>query len=758
MELAISDYKEALSAESVENLRRILYELHRKLILEKSIGKPKNIHAAIGRRAADKECKDVGTYKDFVLESLWNKRKAKGIPKTAQNNLIDFIIVLYSEFKFYANYQPNSDNKKLRVVWKNGVADIIAFDPERAIVYDCFYWRTEQSQIGVASLSINEEWRGAEMVFHYKKKAQIATYLKGKVWSEGKNLYLFLEDYEGKQEPYRPVSTLITLYASEDVHKRQYLLGCFTSVNRDTSTPVCGLIALKLSPYRSISESPYIEEAADSELRRLVNIPPDISFFLNRKRLKVAEKIVQISEDLPLHDQYDKLAPLVGSYMAHFFTLHTNEHLFKSRYVRIDRDGVVRSYRDNINQHDFDEGYLRLRESKLIVQFFDKDDHHDVVSYQYYLETDDHGHLRGVFAGASDNGIASGRIILQHIGEQDVPRNDLNKRIRLGNDGMPDELAEIMENRELSEFFGIKGEAAFQYLTDARLHGYVTKWNPKLSHQQSPSDSVVMKKVSHPNLTGSFECFCITKDTDNVYPLYNKNVLLEKFPIKIDENSVTMMYGVKEIMGNLFYDGSTKFRIIFQDDLVSLTFTIPAPKTVQAKKLAHMFGVVSSIKQKNPEASAAVLVKSPKDFAMMEYNQYHTLSDLLEVETEYVGLASFLMGDWNRFVRVPSTANRDFRPKYSTYRRTFWAAACHWGDEYQRTKADRDLKECTDNLRRAFRQAFAMQFFAGKKHGDSGFPEELADDIKMMQRAMDTSLNFDEARNLINRLWFADNA
>jgi len=92
MELAISDYKEALSAESVENLRRILYELHRKLILEKSIGKPKNIHAAIGRRAADKECKDVGTYKDFVLESLWNKRKAKGIPKTAQNNLIDFII------------------------------------------------------------------------------------------------------------------------------------------------------------------------------------------------------------------------------------------------------------------------------------------------------------------------------------------------------------------------------------------------------------------------------------------------------------------------------------------------------------------------------------------------------------------------------------------------------------------------------------------------------------------------------------------
>ncbi|GAB2563963.1 hypothetical protein [Spirosoma aerophilum] len=767
----LNDYKTALYDLAAEQIRTCLVRVIDTILESPRRGRKKDLEIAIQAGHKKKRCESYSTLKNYTLETLWPGQLKR--ETNHKDTLVNFLVFLLDEYTYYINYQKptNSDRPFIRL---DPVPEIRKHEQQPGRLYDCFYWRTDQDQIGISSLLINQDWSGARMVYHYKKKSKTKSYLEGKVWQDEENLFILLEDDKVRQSPHRAGGRLLVLYASKDKDKRQIMLGCFNGVNRDSHIPVSGMVVLRLSNQSSIEESPYLENiSADSNQRKIKDVPDYISFLLANRRIKVPERTIQTDAELPLFDQYERLKGFKGTYEAYFFTFHSSEHNFKSRRTIIMEDGTVHSYTRHVSKNnasantenidEIDVGYMRKYGDVITIQF-SYNAQQDSHKYHYYLQTSDKNNLRGIFAGVADNGlITSGKIILKQLGDDE---DESNEFIRLSRRELGVAIKNQLANSTFQEFFGLDGVGAYDHFTDIPLLDYIPERRREANGQsQGPSK----RTNTHPKLSGVFECYCLTKDTETGLRLPDKGPILELLPLYIEGDVVKIRYYGKEVRGNLYYDGNTWFRIVFPDKLYTLTFTIPVPGSNRSDHLRHMFGVVSSVHQKYPEASAAILIKVEKPFDTLYYTQYDTLAKLMKLEVDYEGIASFLFADWNRFIRVPSTANRKLLPRYSTYRRTFWAAACYWGGKYQdllrvddveeNLKVKRELqrkealKECLDNLVRSYRHAFAMPQFAKAKLDSENFPEELRQDREMLVSELGKALNFSKARAIVKSLW-----
>lgn len=648
---------------------------------------------------------------------------------TKRKNAIQFLLFFFKEFGVYLEYTKNAEG--IYQFNRRGKAEFIFQKKLQAPVYDLFYWRTMRDDVGVAKIQFDgPDWKDVELVYHFLSagEGRERVRFKGTGWLNGESFYVDLEKVEENadstlRQSHRRV--FLTLHVPENANERDYLCGVFATINPHSKEPVCGRVLLKLNQQtKELDKSDYIDYDPQADQYSLRNIPDTIHYALSNDRIKGVNTPILTERAIPHAGEIEALKPFKGTYQL----LYPHETLaIRQGLVHIRPNGdITLTYN---NPHRPDRGFMTYCANVLMIRA-DRQVQDNYFRYSLLLEripgSDD---LCGVIAGIDDGkSIRSSRVYLINVLDQSPPKS-------------------FQGELTIDQVARLSKEAA-HYFQDRYLKTTEAFWVSHLVNQSQPPGNGHLPTntsqiIAPPYyVSGLYNAFFITKTTKeksdrngSTAPTRKKQaprqaVQLIQLPLSIEGNTAVATYGSKPIKGTVLFDGEHTLTIQFDNPLGILMLSVPMPGEPMRKEPKYYSGVLIRMVDNKPEASAVVLHRE-SDATHRTYKAFREVSDLINVESRYPALVSFLFGDWARYIKMPGYAQStaDFPLKYAVYRRTFFAAACYYA-----SRNEVDL--CLDSLKRAFLHGFAVYQFGVHTPDNLSFPEDLLEERRWLQEAV----------------------
>ena len=582
----------------------------------------------------------------------------------------------------------------------------IELAPSRDRQYIAYYWRhgnrRNSEKAGVALIRVPDgNWSQTTMTLHYRDGTRITLYTtRGEVIDN--ILYIQLDDTDGTDGCQPNILTQLTIdYAYE---RQPFLLGTYTTVHRPTVDPTAGLIVLEAK--RTVAEG---EMLVAQCLANDETIPAEIRYYLTFQRLDVEGKSISDVSEMPYADDVRRLAQFAGQYQGYCINPVTEEiDLFR---CVISRAGRVVCTFDNEETSCEEVGYLRFVNAAVRIDM-DYQDRHTRFRYNFFLQdrlAERTGQLYwlGIRAGFSANlsEPMSGRVVLQWA---DNPAQGACDAV---------ELVEQRPNGPILRDFLIGLDGAVQKFTDS--------FAGELFRDVMPNTALIAL------FAGDYDAYL------NGRQIVNNTTRIYRHQLTISEN------GQVKLVGNGKRAWGTAS--VYRGKYLSIQFDRHGEKgffgtlilsllhgEVEIKnrsEVRHLFGALVKMDNQRIEATSVVLQPvgqpRPEPAQLPDPDAFFRSRDLPGSDIDYDrfdaqdqvlgGLLSFLDGQMYRFMRLPRTPNRPFRPRKESYRRVPFYAACYIAGQYAIDKNPQHVATIRTHLRDAYHHGFAAEKFAGER-------------------------------------------
>lgn len=681
--------------------------------------------AQCNKRTQDKKDRisTFSTYKKYLTEKAYEKNRETIDGPEGKKNAIDYLLLFHDEYKVW-------------LIRDKITGSLCPQGPYRdEVVFDAFYWRTTRDDVGVAKLRFLDGWTKAELVYHYLTVGKEQAFLTGDVHKNGENVYIDFVDAGADTDTDR-IHSFWSLFIPKDTVRRDYVAGVFASSNRHNHEPICGKLMLKQNHDRvDIHQTDFVGPPPPGKLERVLQfVPDDIYYLIANARLKVPAQTILSEQAIPHHQEVTSLTDFCGTYQLYQPWHNAGLNLRKLVIENKGRAVLTGSKGDTI-------GYVDYCDRTLIIKF-SYDAQADYYRFYFILEpTPDGQNLSGLYAGLTkEQELSSGRVFLSR-----KPADAIVISTRRA--GAIRSYFETLLQTDIQ---------AHAFLTDPELPTTDMLWmshvNELNAHEQPP-------RTTPPPayLTGYYNAFFLTKielrprggDLDRRIKLAEQPIQLIQMPLYLSGSRAELIDGDRRVAGQVTYDGTEGLMINVREPNAwsSLILSIPKTGTDAARRHAYFYGVLSRL-DKEPEASALIIYRE-NDPSRRVYRCFERFDELMAVESQYPGLVTFLFSDWGRFLRMPGHQKYEpgrLPPKYATFRRVFFAAACHYGSLGETTL-------CRDNLTRAFRHGFGLYRYANLNASQPGFPAELLEERQLLRTALTTALTDENITRYVNTYW-----
>lgn len=682
-----------------------------------------------------------------------------------KENILGYLLFFQEEYHVALACEEGSNNAWRVVGASTGAFVVEHTNRPQAVVYDVFYPRTTTEEtdgifsIGVAKLLIDANGEDAHLVFHFLPVNYRPAYLKGKLEVEPKRNTWYFEfwEEEDRSEKSPWVRFYMTLHAAADYEHRRFLSGVYSTSYRGDGSPVCGVVHLIRNSDTNV-EQLYSSEYVDNKNlggkanRAFQNIPALLYYSLFNARYVVPVKNIKTQNGFLYGHEADTLAKYyIGTYQVYAPGWSNRLKLMR---LELSETGVaiLREDKDNLSEDRTDKnrivGYVDYCANHVLIIKFDHQAEQNYWRFSFILERDNtnHNNLKGIFSGLNrTNRIASGRVYLSKAITPEV------------------KTYEPISLSTLNTLFEQDPEAG-SFMLERNMNSTDAFWTHWLDNQsQQPTPTMELHRLPSQSplpITGTYNAFFVTKKDvskdsfGKAITLTNQLMQLIRMPMHFEGDSARALIDSNRWVDTKIQLDGTRLTLLFTDSDLwgSMVLSIPSPQYRKMKNATYHYGSFTQLKESHPESSGLILYQET-DPTYQTHELFESLEEFNAVETHHPGLVSFLLGDYGRFFRMPSFKRAVRAPtlKYPEFRRTFFAAACYYGSV-------RDIRNCKDNLRRAFQNGFGMYLFGGIDFHHPDFANkvpELVEERRMLREAKSEKgpLAAEELKKLIEDLW-----